>query len=135
MTSTSKLIAKLLIEKSRDPALALNESDDYYPDSKLTWKDLHSALVIGEGSNREDGESEYKLVRIIHDKVANVKPTDEFNQKRFYALTDGKNYLHLDFNEAGKCTGASRYGPNDVQNMVDYFGFSLEDPNEDSDER
>ena len=53
---------------------------------------------------------------------------DTFDPKEEYAITDGDNHFHVWFNSEGVCTGGSRYGANDVENIAGGLGFSIQDP-------
>ena len=97
----------------------LAESTDYYytPDAKRATYD-----EIARATLKTDG---VQLLRYRDERTSPLGPT--FDPKAEYVITDGDNYLHLDFDEHGAVTGASRYGANDVEELVSFLGDMVDE--------
>src|SRR2546426_103178 len=62
-----------------------------------------------------------------HDGWKKVQAREAHNPRAFqYALTDGDNWLHVDF-KAGHVDAAERYGGNDVEDLISFCGEMVDE--------
>ena len=52
----------------------------------------------------------------------NVGKKDRYSPKESYILSDGKNTLHLEFNDRGRVVAGTSYSSNQVRHMVGELG-------------
>lgn len=85
-------------------------------------------IVSGEPYNQlkqegygfgQTGQDSKLVVIGEDDEVLSAPP--KFDPDLSYALTDGENFLHVDFDEDGNASTATRYGNNNDEHLIGVF--------------